>query len=87
MQDEQIKGIKMMQKAAKDGQKAQMKEAKMRQKAIDKERVRELKWAHFHPAFRDLTLKSRADESEQPKSSSSGLESTLIETSQSRLIQ
>jgi len=43
MQDEQIKGIKMMQKAAQDGQKAQMKEAKITQKAIDKERARELK--------------------------------------------
>jgi hypothetical protein len=43
MQDEQLKGIKMMQKAAKDGQKAQMKEAKIKQKAIDKERARELK--------------------------------------------
>jgi len=44
MQDEQTKGIKMMQNAAKDGEKAQMKELKIKQKAIDKERARELKY-------------------------------------------
>jgi hypothetical protein len=44
VQDEQLRGIKLMQKAAKDAQKAQIKEARLRQKAIDKERVKELKY-------------------------------------------
>jgi len=43
MRDEQLKGMKMMKKAMKDGQKAQMKEAKIKQKAINKEKARELK--------------------------------------------
>jgi len=43
MRDEQLKGMKMMKKAAKDGQKAQLKEAKIKQKEMNKERARELK--------------------------------------------
>jgi hypothetical protein len=61
MQDDQIKGIKMMQKAAKDGQKAQMKEAKIKQKAIDKERARELKSVKSKHASRDAFRSASCD--------------------------
>jgi hypothetical protein len=43
VRDEQMRAIKLMQRAAKDAQKAQMKELKIKQKAQEKERIRELK--------------------------------------------
>lgn len=56
VRDEQLRGIKLMQKAAQDAHKAQMKEAKAKQKAMDKERVRELKYVlirECHGGLRD----------------------------------
>jgi hypothetical protein len=47
MREEQEKGIRLMQKAAVDAQKAQAKDAKFRQKAAEKQRLRDLKYVCF----------------------------------------
>lgn len=47
MREEQEKGIRLMQKAAVDAQKAQAKDAKFRQKAAEKQRLRALKCVSF----------------------------------------
>jgi hypothetical protein len=47
MREEQEKGIRLMQKAAVDAQKAQAKDAKFRQKAAEKQRLRDLKYVSF----------------------------------------
>lgn len=44
MREEQEKAMRLMQRAANDAQKAQEKDAKVRQKATEKQRLKELKY-------------------------------------------
>jgi hypothetical protein len=43
MREEQQKAMKLLQKAARDAQKAQAKEVQIKQKALEKQRLREIK--------------------------------------------
>lgn len=64
MRDEQLKGIRMMEKAAKDQRKAQEKDQQLRQKAEAKQRKRELKLVPHQVSIKSDAHEYRAKEKE-----------------------